>query len=593
MSCDDKRFSATIVLPRSFVSTPQFNNLIDDSHSLSFCSITQLKYRLYPTFTLLANPWRNCGAFELNVTASGDDKRNEYNDNINSMSNTDALNKNHDRQQQVTKASYHKILAITIRFPMIEKLRTIEDKYATLICSYLETANINEKNLNLPNEAEVKFKDAISIVDKTLKWSRRSGPSEWWTTTPLTTTTQTTKFTDNANESRNSNLLIKPIKDIGSNRNSEKLKDAKDLRNNKTIIITQLRYPKLRVYNEPIKLTIGSSPSTDKRNDGEEVVDGIINNEENTNDDVYDDDNEAFNIATYTRDKDDNLSKEFIDRPLEQSKDTNNDNDDNGDYSLEDKQPLSVLHANGSLVSDLSSWLASRRRKECESSIEENYSKNTNTTTSPMNNDDHTQESANKYNKTNLHENHWSNNKIKIERQSTNNNNINSTMLTESTSLVPLFVSSDFEHQRSTTTSRPTTVVVTTNMTSTVVVDEFKNLYKNPKLHLIDSSFGNLASKSEESLKLKVNKTSTKVGSSLNDTSTSEQELDSVDNKLKLIHQKQQQQQRYHQTTTSRHLSPTFGISGSSVLLSVCLIGAISIALILLAFSVLLANLAS
>lgn len=179
VQCDNgNTFEAIIVLPKMFVIQPEFNDLThDDSLDLikSHCTINQIKYRLYPTYKILARDYRLCGitsstvrdhkqqqqqrrrrrrrlaSHHLKLESNGHDV--DDNDYASPPSSPSSSNNNsflieRRGRQNMSHADRHvqsdsqsgsdlgrQIFMLNIRFPVIKSLRTEEDTYATLICS--------------------------------------------------------------------------------------------------------------------------------------------------------------------------------------------------------------------------------------------------------------------------------------------------------------------------------------------------------------------------------------------------------------------------------------------------------------------------
>lgn len=161
-------FEATIVVPKSFVVPPEFNDLAEDERPElvgSRCTISQVKYRLYPTYRLLVRDYRLCGVTS-NHGGGGDDdgqsndhrrralklesKHESYSSSFDRANGGEI--REHARDENIwppktvngrhvsstneeKTARVERVFMLNIRFPVIKSLRTEEDTYATLICS--------------------------------------------------------------------------------------------------------------------------------------------------------------------------------------------------------------------------------------------------------------------------------------------------------------------------------------------------------------------------------------------------------------------------------------------------------------------------
>lgn len=152
--CNETTFEATIVMPKSFVIDPEFNDLSNENgKARAYCTITQVKYRLYPTYRLLAQDHRLCGVtLAQRVTPKSltgvDDDMSENDDNSDdetvnnsgthwSLPPTGLVAKSLAKQFNGGQRYLpeNSVLILNIRFPVIKSLRTNEDTYATLVCS--------------------------------------------------------------------------------------------------------------------------------------------------------------------------------------------------------------------------------------------------------------------------------------------------------------------------------------------------------------------------------------------------------------------------------------------------------------------------
>ena len=168
--CDGSKFEATLVLPKSFVIEPEFNDLMErplvaqeSSGSQGACSVKQVKYRLYPTYKVEALDYRLCGVtqrvrklkqvpeldrgIQINTDDDDDDDDDDEHGEIadeNSESKRGRTlmraaswrHKSHYRANQTAARLIDEtVFVLNIRFPIIKSLRTDEDTYATLICS--------------------------------------------------------------------------------------------------------------------------------------------------------------------------------------------------------------------------------------------------------------------------------------------------------------------------------------------------------------------------------------------------------------------------------------------------------------------------
>jgi hypothetical protein len=104
--CTRNTLDATIVLPKSFVIAPEFNDLAINlaTNSVGACTINQVNYRLYPTFKITVKDFEQCGV-----------KATKRKDELGHPIET--------------------LLLLHLRFPVIKSLRTNEDTYATVVCS--------------------------------------------------------------------------------------------------------------------------------------------------------------------------------------------------------------------------------------------------------------------------------------------------------------------------------------------------------------------------------------------------------------------------------------------------------------------------
>lgn len=139
---------ATVVLPKSFVVAPEFNDLSTSRLARGFCTIKQVNYRLFPTYRIQANNYELCGvtswfgeSSSLSPLTTGTSQagfglkgrrhRHNYMQN-NELQSEVADATRYERPRQSTNNALFMLL---LRFPVIKSLRTNEDTYATLICS--------------------------------------------------------------------------------------------------------------------------------------------------------------------------------------------------------------------------------------------------------------------------------------------------------------------------------------------------------------------------------------------------------------------------------------------------------------------------